>query len=628
LRPAVPAAVLIGLLAFVAPSGAVADPVVAAAGDIACDPTSAHFNGGEGDATNCRQKATSELLLSGIDAVLPLGDTQYHEGALAKYQQSYEPSWGRVRSHSHPVIGNHEYYSGSGSPLGSGYFDYFNGVGNATGPAGDRSKGYYSFELGSWHLVAINSNCAQVGGCEPGSAQEQWLRADLAQHPTACTLAYWHHPRFSSGGIGDHPALEPIWQALYDGGADVVLNGHDHNYERFAPQNPAGAAEPSYGIREFVAGTGGKSLLAMGATRPNSQVRNNTTFGVLQLTLHAGGYDWAFVPVPGGAFADSGSSSCHAKPPPGRPRATTGEAAGVTETAATLTASVSPSYRATTYRFQYGISRQYGSSTPERSVGYTDGAFHPVFARVQGLRRETTYHYRVVARNASGTVYGVDRQFRTVTGDAYSGAVLATPGLSAYWRLGEANGTTATDQLGAHPGTYRGGVTLGRPGALVGAANTAAYYDGASGEMTAGAPAVSGVGSVEGWFKWETGTSLMRDHSTYTAGGWILAYDSGGSVKYRVAGKTYSTGRSAASLRDGGWHHVVLTKNAGQTALYLDGQPAHRGTGAPNAAVVGPWHVMRNGAYAVYSRGLADELAVYRSALSSAAVQQHYAAGR
>jgi hypothetical protein len=306
------AAIATALALLVAPAVAQADPVVAAAGDIACDPGSPYFNGGLGDATHCREMATSDLLIAGFDAVLTLGDNQYEDGALAKFQQSYDPSWGRVKSATHPAIGNHEYYSGSGNPLGSGYFDYFNGVGNATGPAGDRSKGYYSFNLGNWHLIALNSNCAQVGGCSAGSPQEQWLRADLAAHPASCALAYWHHPRFSSGQQGSSSAMQDIWQALYDYGADVVLSGHDHDYERFAPQTATGRADQALGIREFVVGTGGRNHTSFSTgIVANSEVRDSTTFGVLKLVLHATSYDWQFLPVSGGSFTDSGSTACH-----------------------------------------------------------------------------------------------------------------------------------------------------------------------------------------------------------------------------------------------------------------------------------------------------------------------------
>ncbi|MEX1008308.1 MAG: Calx-beta domain-containing protein [Acidimicrobiia bacterium] len=277
------------------------DPVIAAAGDIACDPTSSAYNGGQGTATECRQLATSDLLVNGTDAaVLLLGDNQYENGALVKYQQSYETSWGRVKANTRPVPGNHDY----GTTGAAGYYDYF---GTA---AGDRTKGYYSFDVGAWHLVALNSNCAAIGGCAAGSAQEQWLRADLSAHPAACTLAFWHHPRFSSGLHGSDASTAALWQALYDANADVVLNGHDHDYERFAPQNPSGVADGARGVRQFVVGSGGRSHYATGTPKPNSEVRDSTSFGILRLTLRANGYEWAFRPAVG-TFTDNGTGACH-----------------------------------------------------------------------------------------------------------------------------------------------------------------------------------------------------------------------------------------------------------------------------------------------------------------------------
>ena len=277
-------------------------PVIAAAGDIACDPASGSYNGGSGTAASCHMKATSDLLVgSGLSKVLTLGDNQYEKGELAKFKQSYDPSWGRVKAMTRPSVGNHEY----GTARASGYFDYFGAS------AGDRSKGYYSFDVGAWHLIALNSNCSAVGGCGAGSAQAKWLKADLARNPAVCTLAYWHHPRFSSGQHGNNTSVSTFWQLLYAAGADVVLAGHDHDYERFAPQTPAGAADPANGIREFVVGTGGKNHYGFSAVRPNSQVRNSTVYGVLKLTLHPAGYDWRFVPEPGKTFTDSGTGTCH-----------------------------------------------------------------------------------------------------------------------------------------------------------------------------------------------------------------------------------------------------------------------------------------------------------------------------
>jgi acid phosphatase type 7 len=285
------------------------DPVIAAAGDIACDPASSSFNGGLGTATSCRQKYTADLLTSmPLSGVLTLGDNQYEQGQLSQYLGSYDATWGRFKYMTYPAVGNHEYMT-SGA---LGYFDYFNGAGIADGLAGQRGKGYYSFDIGSWHLVALNSNCASAGGCSVGSPQELWLRTDLATHPTSCTLAYWHHPRFSSGSThGDNASVAPLWQDLYDANADLVLVGHDHLYERFAPQTSTGVADPVRGVREFVVGTGGRSHYSFNTPEPNSEVRNSDTFGVLELTLHSSSYDWSFVPEAGRTFTDTGSAACH-----------------------------------------------------------------------------------------------------------------------------------------------------------------------------------------------------------------------------------------------------------------------------------------------------------------------------
>ena len=276
--------------------------VVAAAGDIACDPADPNFNGGQGVTGHCQQRATSDIVVgSRPDAVLGLGDMQYNAGALEAFHAVYGPTWGRVDPLMFPVPGNHEY----GRPGAAGFFSYFGAR------AGTSGLGYYSFDLGSWHIVALNSNCDYVV-CAPGSAQEQWLRADLAAHPSLCTLAFFHHPLFSSGqGEGDEPVL-PFWEDLYAAGADLVLNGHSHNYERFAPQTPSGGLDTARGIREIVVGTGGDNYQAfLPGVAPNSERRSSKTFGVLQLTLTATGYSWQFRPAAGGSFTDSGSGSCH-----------------------------------------------------------------------------------------------------------------------------------------------------------------------------------------------------------------------------------------------------------------------------------------------------------------------------
>ncbi|MEA2374603.1 MAG: hypothetical protein QOD53_1066 [Thermoleophilaceae bacterium] len=283
------------------------DPVIGAAGDIACDPADSGYNGGAGMVDRCQQRATSNLVVgTGLSGVLTLGDEQYDDATLSKFQQVYAGTWGRANNLAHPGIGNHEYLT-SGA---KGYFDYFNGTGNQSGPAGDRDKGYYSFNLGTWHVVALNSNCSIVS-CSSGSAQDQWLKADLASNKNACTLAFWHHPRFSSGQAGSISSTGTLFQDLYNANADLVLTGHDHTYERFAPQTPGAVADSARGIREFVVGTGGKSLFDWSSIKANSQVRNNNAFGVLRVTLHPSSYDWKFAPIAGQSFSDSGSTACH-----------------------------------------------------------------------------------------------------------------------------------------------------------------------------------------------------------------------------------------------------------------------------------------------------------------------------
>jgi hypothetical protein len=279
----------------------VAGVKIAAAGDIACDPADRSFNAGRGSGFECRQLATSDVLVgAGYAAVLALGDLQYESGTIAAFAASYDLSWGRVKSITRPAPGNHDY----GTARAAGYFDYFGAA------AGDPGRGYYSYDLGDWHLVALNSNCWAVNGCGRGSPQERWLRADLAAHPARCTLAYWHHPRFSSGVHGSDRRYTAFWQALVRARADVVLVGHDHDYERFAPQDASGRLDVAHGAREFVVGTGGRSLRGFRGSRPNSKARDATSMGILELTLGAGAYGWRFVPAVG-FFADSGSARCH-----------------------------------------------------------------------------------------------------------------------------------------------------------------------------------------------------------------------------------------------------------------------------------------------------------------------------
>jgi acid phosphatase type 7 len=260
---------------------------------------------GAGDIADCRDlsgaEATAKLLEQIPGTVMAVGDLAYPDGSKENFK-CYDKTWGRVKARTRPAPGNHEFVTAGAKP----YFEYF---GTA---AGEKRKGYYSYELGTWHIVVLNSECADVGGCKAGSRQEKWLRADLAAHPTACTLAYWHKPLFSSGSAhGNDVSVKALWQALYDANAEIVVNGHDHDYERFAPQNADGAADPARGIREFVVGTGGKNQRPFGAIDANSEARNANAFGVLKLTLHPDSYDWQFIPEAGKTFIDSGSAKCH-----------------------------------------------------------------------------------------------------------------------------------------------------------------------------------------------------------------------------------------------------------------------------------------------------------------------------
>jgi acid phosphatase type 7 len=277
--------------------------VLAAAGDIACNPLDHKYGLGTGEETGCRQRATSDLIgRIHPDVVMPLGDTQYQHGTYRGYLVSYGQTWGRFLPITRPVIGNHEY----DTPHAAGYFGYFGRL------AGDPRKAYYSFDLGRWHVVVLNdTGCKYIGGCGTGSPEERWLRRDLAEHPTRCTLAAMHEPRWSSGEHQSNRSLQPMWSDLYDAGVDVVLAGHDHDYERFRPLDAKGRSDPQRGIRTFIVGTGGVGLRGFDPhPMPGSVVRQHSTFGVLAMTLSPTSYSWRFVPV-GDGFHDSGRGRCH-----------------------------------------------------------------------------------------------------------------------------------------------------------------------------------------------------------------------------------------------------------------------------------------------------------------------------
>lgn len=293
---------------------------IAAAGDVACNPGDIDYNNGNGTGGltgHCQQKAVADLIGQGSYAkLLVLGDEQYDCGSLGAFNASYDPTWGAYDSIAEPVPGNHEYEASSEnnetgcSKNATGYFSYYanHGVSDAAGVNG---KGYYSFDVGSWHILAINANCSRIGGCATGNAEEAWVRADLAAHPNQCTLAYWHQAAWSTTG-GGTTGMRTIWKDLANAGADLVLGGHYHHYERFADLNANGQpVADGTGTREIIAGTGGESQNGFGSTTPapGSQVRK-TGFGILSLTLNSGSYSWQYKQI-GGATADSGSDTCH-----------------------------------------------------------------------------------------------------------------------------------------------------------------------------------------------------------------------------------------------------------------------------------------------------------------------------
>jgi hypothetical protein len=261
---------------------------------------------GAGDIANCElagAEMTAQLLDSFPNAaILTLGDNTYPHGEMTEFQDCFEPTWGRYKIRIHPSAGNHDYFTVNAS----GYYGYFGAA------AGDPDKGYYSYDLGDWHIIVLNSNCDFVGGCELGSPQEEWLRNDLETNPALCTLAYWHHPLFSSGEHGNNIQMIDLWQTLYASGADLIINGHDHNYERFAPQDPEGNPDPFRGIRQFVVGTGGGELRNVTSSlKPNSELVIANTYGLIKLDLNPTSYSWTFLPVAGSTTTDSGSGTCH-----------------------------------------------------------------------------------------------------------------------------------------------------------------------------------------------------------------------------------------------------------------------------------------------------------------------------
>jgi hypothetical protein len=287
------------------------DPTVVATGDVACSPSDPGYNGGAGTPGHCHEMTTASLIGAiNPTALFMLGDGQYNAGSLTDYDTSYDPSWGRFKAITSPVVGNHDY----GTTGAGGYFSYFGSAATPLQPSCTSGcNGYYSFNVGAWHIVVLNTECAQLNGgagCAVGSPEELWLKSDLAAHPNLCTMVIGHRPRWSSNSFASAD-IAPLIDDMYAAGVDLYVTGHAHSYERFSPQNPSGGLDTAKGIRQFVIGTGGAFYTGFGTIVPNSQVHKASIFGVMRFTLHSGSYSWSYAADPSTPFSDSGSGSCH-----------------------------------------------------------------------------------------------------------------------------------------------------------------------------------------------------------------------------------------------------------------------------------------------------------------------------
>jgi hypothetical protein len=535
-------------------ASAAGDPVIVAAGDIACDPTNGSFKGGAGSSSSCRQRYTADLIRS-IDpaAVLALGDNQYYCGGYSAFMQSYDLSWGAFKSITHPVVGNHEYLTSGGTDCtaanagATGYFDYYGAA------AGHPGQGYYSYDVGTWHLIALNSNCSSAGGCADSSPQGRWLANDLATHHNTCTLAYWHIPLFSSGGRAASNTLA-LWKQLYNADADVVLNGHDHTYERFAPQTPSGQLDNARGIREFVVGTGGANHTTFVSFAPNSEVGDASTFGVLKLTLHPSSYDWQFVPEAGQTFTDSGTTACHGA-----------TAADTTAPSAPTGVSASPG--------QTSLGLSWTPATDDVAVsgynvyvgGAEVGSTATTAYSVTGLTCGTRYDLAVETYDAAGNVSARAPVTASTSPCPVSGLFADDfeTGTLGRWT---ANLGLVADATQAHGGSF--GV---RAASGTGGAAAWAYQQ---------LPSAQGDVDATLWFRLNSvGPNVVDLMKLRTATGTALLTvfaTSTGRLGYQNNVTTLSTTSSTAAST-GAWHelevHVAVNGDASRTQTFLDGQP-------------------------------------------------------
>jgi PKD repeat protein len=394
---------------------------------------------GAGDIASCTKTtddATANLLDGIAGEVFTLGDNAYAGGTAAEYADCYGPTWGRHKARTHPVPGDKDYAT-TNAP---GYFGYFGAA------AGDPAKGYYSYDVGGWHVVALNSKISMSAS----SAQLAWLKADLAASARQCTIAYWHKPRFYSSGTSS--TYKPVWDVLYKAGVEVVMNADRRNYERFAPQTPDGVADPAYGIREFIVGTGGASTSSFGTPLANSEVRIASTAGVLKLTLDAGSYAWEFVPVAGKTATDQGTGSCHSAPPPvARPGGPYSSEATVSFDGS---ASSDPQGDPLTYEWSFGDGATGTGAKPSHTYAAFGEYTVTLVVRDNGGNASAPVTTTVAIANQPPTV-DAGPQLRPTTGQPVSFAGSFGDGVGSPWSYRIAWGDGSSDETGTAtaPGT-------------------------------------------------------------------------------------------------------------------------------------------------------------------------------
>ena len=487
------------------------DPVVEAAGDLACSPTDPNFNFGNGMPTalypqdNCLQQPVSDLVASSLPtAFLTLGDNQYgtangaNNGTLAQYDQVYDPTFGRANSVVYPTLGDGD-YGDTGTPNDSGFLQYFGDAGVfsriASTPGANVANlepyAYYSYNLGDWHIIALDSQCAAItsptkgaGGCGIGSNEEKWLKADLAAHPGVCTLAYWHIPRWNSGTLGNRTDSAAFWTDLYNAHADIVLNAHGNNhYERFVPQNTLGQPDPN-GIREFIVSDGGfshgKPPIAPG-DQSTSVVSDYTTFGVLKLILHPSSYAWQFLPAAGGTLTDSGSGTCHsATTPPPPPPPPTFPGTAVLDSFAQPPGALSPNWKSPALQDPGTVSVPSSGTTAGSS-----GASSAIWTHAQFGADQEAY-MTVPTLPGAGGFLQVGGRVSSLTGSNVSMYfVRVTPSKNLWDLRKKVNGAGSTS-MGTFTAPFSAGDSLG---IKLSGSTISAYHE-------AGTGAWSAVGSV------------------------------------------------------------------------------------------------------------------------------------